>query len=61
MEMVGRFTIGELVKSAGVNVQTIRYYERRGLINPAARTGAGYRLYDRQVLKRLRFIRRAKR
>jgi Hg(II)-responsive transcriptional regulator len=60
MEMNHRFTIGELANNAGVNVQTIRYYERRGLINPAARTGAGYRLYDKQVLKRLRFIRRAK-
>jgi Zn(II)-responsive transcriptional regulator len=58
--MLGKYTIGELARLAGVNIQTIHYYERRGLIKPAGRTGAGYRLYDDRILKRLRFIRRAK-
>jgi Hg(II)-responsive transcriptional regulator len=60
MEMLGKYTIGEMARLAGVNVQTVRYYERRGLIKPTARTEAGYRLYGEGVLKRLRFICRAK-
>lgn len=39
-------TISELAGSAGVTPDTLRYYERRGLLRPAARTDAGYRLYD---------------
>ncbi len=58
--MNDKFTIGELARFAGVNIQTIRYYEKRGLVEPAARSGAGYRLYEKKVLKRLRFIRSAK-
>lgn len=58
--MNDKFTIGELARFAGVNIQTIRYYEKRGLVEPTARSGAGYRLYEKKVLKRLRFIRSAK-
>lgn len=54
------FTIGALAQSAGVNVQTVRYYERRGFLFPAGRKPSGYRLYDEESLKRLKFIRRAK-
>ncbi len=54
------FTIGELARRAGVNVQTVRYYERRGLVLPTGRKRSGYRLYDQGALKRLRFIRHAK-
>ena len=54
------FTIGVLAKSAGCRVETIRYYERRGLIIPVGRTPSGYRLYDEDSLKRLLFIRHAK-
>ena len=52
-------TIGKLAKQAGVGVETLRYYERRGLVVPQHRTEAGYRLYDPAAIRRLRFIRRA--
>ncbi|MBD5801684.1 Mercuric resistance operon regulatory protein [Azoarcus sp. Aa7] len=52
-------TIGALAKSAGVGVETVRYYQRRGLLSPnGARKGA-FRVYDNDELARLRFIRRA--
>ena len=54
-----RFTIGELARRAGVNVQTVRYYERRGLLEEPLRRESGYRVYEASVLQRLRFIRRA--
>ncbi|MEJ2060620.1 MAG: MerR family DNA-binding protein [Gammaproteobacteria bacterium] len=53
------FTIGELAKQGGVGIETVRYYERRGLIEPEARTESGYRLYRETSADRLRFIRRA--
>jgi MerR family copper efflux transcriptional regulator len=49
--------IGELAKSAGVNVQTLRFYEREGLIPKPARTQSGYRDYARRELARVTFIR----
>jgi MerR family transcriptional regulator, copper efflux regulator len=52
--------IGELADSAGVNVQTVRFYERRGLLPQPERTASGYREYDEADLHRLRFILRAK-
>lgn len=52
-------TIGELARRAGVNVQTVRFYERRGLLEAPARRASGYREYGRATLERLRFIRRA--
>jgi len=54
-------TSGQLAKKAQVNIQTIFYYERRGLI-PAPPRGAssGYRLYPPKMVMRIRFIRRAK-
>ncbi len=59
------FTIGKLAKEAGVNIQTIRYYERLGLLTPIGRRKTlhlqpGYRLYNQKALERLRFIRHAK-
>jgi DNA-binding transcriptional MerR regulator len=54
-------TIGQLALEAGVNVETIRYYERRGLIRDPPRTDAGYRQYSAADLWRLQFIARAKR
>lgn len=54
------YTIGEMAKMAGVNRQTIRYYERRKLLAPSGRKDSGYRLYDEKALKRLLFIRHAK-
>jgi DNA-binding transcriptional MerR regulator len=57
---VERLTIGALAAAGGVNVETIRYYERRGLLPPPGRSGAGYRQYSADDLWRLGFIRRAK-
>lgn len=53
-------TIGQLARLAGVNLQTVRYYERRKLLLPRKKKSSGYRLYDEPSLKRLLFIRRAK-
>lgn len=53
-------TIGWLAREAGVRVDTIRYYERRGLIPPPSRRDSGYREYTGEDLARVRFIRRAK-
>lgn len=52
-------SIGQLATAGEVNVETIRYYERRGLFPPARRTAAGYRQYDGDAVARLRFIKRA--
>ncbi|MDP9198768.1 MAG: heavy metal-responsive transcriptional regulator [Pseudomonadota bacterium] len=54
------FGIGQLAKRTGVPIDTIRHYERIGLLRPAARLASGYRRYGDAELKRLRFIRRAK-
>jgi MerR family mercuric resistance operon transcriptional regulator len=54
-------TIGRLAKAAGVGVETIRFYEREGLIKkPAHQAGEGYRKYAPETVQRLGFIRRAK-
>jgi MerR family mercuric resistance operon transcriptional regulator len=53
-------TIGQLAHDAGVNVETIRFYERRGLLRDPPRTAAGYRQYSGTDLWRLQFIARAK-
>jgi MerR family transcriptional regulator, copper efflux regulator len=54
-------TIGQLAKQAGVGVETVRFYERQGLLlEPPRRGSGGYRHYPSESLSRLRFIRRAK-
>jgi MerR family transcriptional regulator, copper efflux regulator len=53
-------TIGRLAKQAGINIDTIRYYERNGLTPEPARRSSGYREYGSADLERLRFISRAK-
>ncbi len=57
--MTERITIGKLAKGAGVNRQTIFYYERRGLLSPARRTDSGYRLYELESVRVIRFIKNA--
>lgn len=52
--------IGELAERADVSVQTVRYYERQGLLPEPERTPSGYREYDSSDLHRLSFVRRAK-
>lgn len=59
MSMNG-WTIGELAQRAETSVETIRYYERRGLIAEPPRRSSGYRQYPPEAKRRLRFIRRAK-
>ena len=59
MNMTNR-SIGHVAKRAGVSIDTVRYYERSGLLTPAARLASGYRRYGITELKRLHFIRRAK-
>jgi Cd(II)/Pb(II)-responsive transcriptional regulator len=49
--------IGELAHKAGVDVQTVRYYEREGLLEAPARTPSGYRAYGPDHLERLNFVR----
>ena len=53
------FTIGQVAKQAGVNVETIRYYERQGLISEPPRRASGYRQYSSDDVKRIQFIKRA--
>ncbi len=53
-------TIGKLAKRADVNIETIRYYERRGLIPKPRRRESGYREYSDETTKRILFIKRAK-
>ncbi|WP_296167519.1 helix-turn-helix domain-containing protein [uncultured Brevundimonas sp.] len=53
-------TIGRLAEQAGVNLETIRYYERIGLMPEPARSTGGHRSYDPEHLKRLLFIRRTR-
>jgi len=57
--MTSALTIGKLAKAVGVNIQTVRYYERRKLLSPMARRPSGYRLYGEDALRRLRFIKNA--
>jgi len=52
-------TIGSLADEAGVNVETIRYYQRRGLMPEPDKPAQGYRRYDATTVKRVRFIKRA--
>jgi len=53
-------TIGRLAKQAGFGIETVRFYERQGLIDPPPRTESNYRIYPEQDVARLRFIKRAK-
>lgn len=57
--MSTEYTIGRIAKAADVPASTVRYYERRGLLKPDARSQGNYRLYGRESLRRLRFVRSA--
>ena len=52
--------IGELANKTGCSIQTIRFYEREGLINPLQRTQSNYRLYDKGSLRQLTFIKQCR-
>ena len=57
--MTAGWTIGQLAKTVGVNIQTVRYYERLKLLSPSVRRPSGYRVYGENEERRLRFIRNA--
>ena len=52
-------TIGKVAKLAEVSIDTVRYYEREGLLSPTQKSGAGYRLYNDEAVRRLHFIKHA--
>ncbi len=52
-------TIGQVARRARVRLDTVRYYERRGLLPPPPRTAAGYRQYAPETVRRVAFIKRA--
>ena len=52
-------TIGKVAKQAGVNIDTLRYYEREGLIAKPVRNGSNYRVYSEETVLRVRFVKRA--
>ena len=56
---MNQLTIGKLANAAQVNVQTVRYYERQGLLPEPTRRESGYRQYSQDDVKQLRFIKRA--
>ncbi|MBI5252502.1 MAG: MerR family DNA-binding protein [Desulfomonile tiedjei] len=53
-------TIGEVARRSGFGIETVRFYERNGLIQEPPRRASGYRQYPEEVVSRLRFIKRAK-
>ena len=53
-------SIGQVADRAGIGVETVRFYERQGLIQEPPRSGAGYREYPEATVSRIRFIKRAK-
>ena len=55
------YSIGQLAKATDTGIETIRYYERRGLMPEPPRAASGYRRYPADAVQRLRFIRRSKR
>ena len=54
-----RLTIGEVAKQTHVRIETLRYYERMGLVAPPPRNGSNYRLYPEETVRRVQFIKRA--
>jgi MerR family mercuric resistance operon transcriptional regulator len=60
MRTVDAFSIGELAKRSGVKIETIRFYEKSGIMPSPARSSGGYRMYGPTHLKRLSFIRRGR-
>lgn len=52
-------TMGQVAKQAGVGVETVRFYERKGLIEEPPRRDSGYRQYSPEFVRRIRFIKRA--
>ncbi len=57
--MTDKMTISRLASAAGVNIETVRFYQRSGLIDEPARPASGYRTYSDDDVRRIRFIKRA--
>ena len=57
--MATELTIGKLAEAAGVNIETVRYYQRRGLLDEPPKPPGGHRRYAPEQAKRVRFIKRA--
>jgi MerR family mercuric resistance operon transcriptional regulator len=57
--MLGGLTIGHIARAAGVNIETVRYYQRRGLVGLPAKRARGFRYYTPETARRVRFIKRA--
>lgn len=57
--MESELSIGKLAEAAGVNIETIRYYQRRGLLDEPTKPLSGHRRYSAEATKRVRFIKRA--
>jgi MerR family copper efflux transcriptional regulator len=55
----GTYKIGDVAKLSGVGIETLRFYEKSGLLDRPARTASGYRLYDASIVERLAFIKKA--
>jgi MerR family copper efflux transcriptional regulator len=60
MRETGTYTIGQLAARADVGVETVRFYEREGLLAQPSRPPGGFRRYPQDALERVRFIRKAK-
>jgi MerR family transcriptional regulator, copper efflux regulator len=56
---MGVLTIGQVARRAGVGIETVRFYEREGLLEEPPRRPSGYRQYSEQVIQRIHFIKRA--
>lgn len=54
-----RYKIGEVARQTGVGIETLRFYEKSGLLDRPQRTASGYRMYDASTLERLGFIKKA--
>lgn len=59
MNPAEQLTVGKVARAAGIGVETLRFYEREGILDPPARTRAGYRIYDQRTIDRIRFVRHA--
>jgi len=59
-KLINAISIGALSKQSGIGIETIRFYERIGVLIPAGRKASGYRYYDDESTKTLRFLRHAK-
>jgi len=59
-KVIVSYRIGEASRMLGLSIDTLRYYEKIGLLQPVSRNGGGLRLYDRNDIARLEFIQRAK-